>query len=131
MARQIIGQLTSTIDDETLREHFSQAALASLPKEKPLPSRRAIAQQFGGLTEREREVAALIAQGNSNREIAEILVVNYRTIEKHIENILSKLGFASRAQIAVWASENGLGEKEKYTYFSLFILAEIFVVSPH
>jgi DNA-binding NarL/FixJ family response regulator len=58
-------------------------------------------------------VAALIAQGKSNREIAEVLVVNYRTIEKHIENMLSKLGFTSRAQIAVWASEKGLGKKEQ------------------
>ena len=65
------------------------------------------------LTEREREVAALIAQGKASREIAEILVVNARTIEKHIENILSKLGFTSRAQIAVWASEKGLGQKEQ------------------
>ena len=58
-------------------------------------------------------MAVLIAQGKANREIAEILVVNYRTIEKHIENILSKLGFTSRAQIAVWASEKGLGQKEQ------------------
>jgi len=49
----------------------------------------------------------------ANREIAEILVVNYRTIEKHIENMLSKLGFASRAQIAVWAAEKGLGKQEQ------------------
>ena len=58
-------------------------------------------------------MAALIAQGKANREIAEVLVVNYRTIEKHIENILSKLGFASRTQIAVWAAEKGLSEKEQ------------------
>ena len=57
-------------------------------------------------------MAALITQGKSNREIAEILVVNYRTIEKHVENILSKLGFASRTQIAVWAAEKGLGKKQ-------------------
>ena len=67
----------------------------------------------GGLTEREREVTSLIAQGKTNQEIAEVLTVNNRTIEKHIENMLSKLGFASRAQIAVWATEKGLGEKEQ------------------
>jgi len=58
-------------------------------------------------------VATLIAQGKANLEIADILVVNYRTVEKHIENILSKLGFASRTQIAVWATEKGLGGKEQ------------------
>jgi non-specific serine/threonine protein kinase len=57
-------------------------------------------------------VAALIAQGCSNRALAEALVVSERTIAKHVENILSKLGFSSRAQIAVWASEKGLMERQ-------------------
>ena len=107
-ARQIIGQLTGTIDDEALRECFSQAALASLPREEPLPSRRAIAQRFGGLTERERQVAVLIAQGLSNREIADTLVISYRTVETHISNILFKLGLAARSQVAAWVVEKGL-----------------------
>jgi predicted ATPase/DNA-binding CsgD family transcriptional regulator len=55
-----------------------------------------------GLTRREREVAALIAQGLSNREIAARLVVAQRTAEGHVENILSKLGFTSRTQVAGW-----------------------------
>ena len=84
-----------------------------MPAPPSLSPRRIAKRAFGGLTEREREVAALIAQGKANREIAEVLVVNYRTIEKHIENILSKLGFASRTQIAVWAAEKGLSEKEQ------------------
>jgi non-specific serine/threonine protein kinase len=56
-----------------------------------------------GLTRREREVAALIAQSKSNAEIAELLVVSKRTVETHITNILSKLNFSSRGQIAAWA----------------------------
>jgi predicted ATPase/DNA-binding CsgD family transcriptional regulator len=78
--------------------------------EKPVSARRVIAQQFGGLTVREREVAALLTQGKSNRKIAEVLVVHYRTIETHVSHILSKLGFTSRTQIAVWAREKGLGK---------------------
>jgi predicted ATPase/DNA-binding CsgD family transcriptional regulator len=77
----------------------------------PLPSLtplRAAKEQFGGLTAREREVAALIAQGNSNREIAKFLVVSERTVGAHISNILSKLEFASRTQIATWAIGKGL-----------------------
>jgi predicted ATPase/DNA-binding CsgD family transcriptional regulator len=55
-----------------------------------------------GLTPREREVAELVAEGLSNREIAARLVVAQRTAEGHVENILSKLGFTSRAQVAGW-----------------------------
>jgi non-specific serine/threonine protein kinase len=56
------------------------------------------------LTRRELEVANLIAEGRSNREIAAALVISQRTAETHVENILSKLGFTSRTQVAVWVS---------------------------
>ncbi len=107
-ARQGLASLARTIDDVYLREHFSRAALATLPREKPVSVSRIAKEAFGGLTEREREVVALIAQGKSNREIADELVVSYRTVETHVGTILSKLGFTSRAQIAVWAVEIGL-----------------------
>jgi len=107
-AREIIAQLAATIEDEAVREHFSHTALTSLPKEKPLLARRAVAEQFGGLTERERQVATLIAQGRSNREIAETLVISYRTVETHIANIMFKLGCAARSQVAAWVVEKGL-----------------------
>jgi len=58
------------------------------------------------LTRREREVAELVAQGISNREIAAKLVVSPRTAEAHIEHILVKLDYTSRAQIAVWVAEH-------------------------
>jgi DNA-binding CsgD family transcriptional regulator len=112
-AQELIEALAAPIPDTTLRDQFLHQAAALIPRQEPISPRRAAKKAFGGLTEREREVAALITQGKSNREIAEVLVVNYRTIEKHIENILSKLGFASRAQIAVWAAERGLGQKEQ------------------
>jgi non-specific serine/threonine protein kinase len=60
------------------------------------------------LTVREREIVELIAQGKSNGEIADDLVVSKRTVEKHIGNILSKLDLANRAQIVRWAIETGL-----------------------
>jgi non-specific serine/threonine protein kinase len=56
------------------------------------------------LTPREREIANLVAAGLSNREIAARLVISVRTAETHVENILGKLGFDSRAQIAAWAA---------------------------
>jgi non-specific serine/threonine protein kinase len=46
----------------------------------------------------------LLAEGKSNRAVADCLLVTARTAAKHVENILAKLGFSSRAQIAVWAA---------------------------
>jgi DNA-binding NarL/FixJ family response regulator len=97
-----------TIDDASLRDQFERAALDSFPQEKsPLP-REAAKQAFGGLTAREREVAALVAQGKTSRQIADLLVISERTAEVHVSNILGKLGFTSRAQIAAWVIERGL-----------------------
>lgn len=60
------------------------------------------------LTSREREVAALIARGLSNREIATKLSIAERTAISHVEHIMNKLGLHSRAQIAAWAVRHGL-----------------------
>jgi DNA-binding NarL/FixJ family response regulator len=60
------------------------------------------------LTRRELQIAARIARGMSNRQIAEDLVIATSTTERHVANILSKLGMRSRAHIAAWAVENGL-----------------------
>jgi non-specific serine/threonine protein kinase len=60
------------------------------------------------LTAREREVAAFVARGLTNRQIAEQLVIAERTAETHVQNIFNKLGFTSRAQVAAWAAEHGL-----------------------
>jgi len=60
------------------------------------------------LTRREREVAVRLARGLTNREIADDLVISAGTAERHVTNILNKLGYHSRAQIAVWAGEHGL-----------------------
>jgi DNA-binding CsgD family transcriptional regulator/tetratricopeptide (TPR) repeat protein len=62
----------------------------------------------GGLTKREVEVAALVASGASNREIAVELVISERTAETHVQNILTKLGFGTRSQIAAWATTEKL-----------------------
>ena len=65
------------------------------------------------LSGREREVAGLIARGLSNGDIARELVLSKRTVEHHISNSLSKLGFTNRAQIVRWAMENGLAKTLK------------------
>jgi predicted ATPase/DNA-binding CsgD family transcriptional regulator len=72
---------------------------------KPV-SAPARADEPGGLTKREREIAELITQGMSNKAIAARLVIGRRTVETHVENILVKLGFTSRAQVASWLVEH-------------------------
>ena len=71
------------------------------------PAPAASAQQYD-LTEREGEVLRLIAQGATNREIAEELVISEGTVKNHISNILSRLGLRDRTQAAIFARENKL-----------------------
>jgi DNA-binding CsgD family transcriptional regulator len=106
LATVLIDRLAESISDGTQRQAFLEAATAQLPP--PLTPRQAATIAFGGLTQREREIAALIAGGSSNAAIAKELVVSERTVETHVTNILAKLGFSSRSQIAAWAVENGL-----------------------
>ncbi len=65
---------------------------------------------FSELTEREREVLGLIAQGFNNGEIAQTLVISQKTVRNHVSNIFSKLQVADRAQAIVRAREAGLGK---------------------
>jgi predicted ATPase/DNA-binding CsgD family transcriptional regulator len=77
---------------------WESLATKAKPTAKPAEGKGA-----GLLTPREREVAALIAQGKTNREIAIMLVITERTADTHVQHILNKLGVRSRTQIAGWA----------------------------
>jgi non-specific serine/threonine protein kinase len=63
------------------------------------------ARGTGPLSPREQEVALLVARGLTNRQIAEQLVIGERTVATHVEHILGKLSFRSRAQVAAWAAD--------------------------
>jgi DNA-binding CsgD family transcriptional regulator len=65
------------------------------------------------LSNREREVAVLVTRGLSNRQIAVVLVIAPATVERHVANILGKMGFHSRAQIAAWSVTQGLLRPER------------------
>jgi DNA-binding NarL/FixJ family response regulator len=103
---------------ETALEHGGGLSLAeavryALGDDRPgtrTPARSALPPPAGPddmpLTRREQEVAQLVAQGLSNKQIATQLVLSQRTAESHVENILRKLGFTSRTQIATWATQN-------------------------
>jgi predicted ATPase/DNA-binding CsgD family transcriptional regulator len=105
---QCVEQVRSRLGDRAFEvawrrgsEPPTSDAVAMALERPTTPAPRAAADD-SGLTKREREVARLIAEGLSNREIAARLVVAQRTAEGHVENILSKLGFTSRAQVAGW-----------------------------
>ena len=115
-ALELLNRLAVQLDPE-LQALFLDSHLVREIRDQveafPRATARELAkQEFGGLTVRERQVATLVAHGRPNRAIAEQLVVTERTVEKHIENIMSKLGFNSRAQIAVWAVESGLAKSK-------------------
>jgi DNA-binding CsgD family transcriptional regulator len=69
----------------------------------------------GPLSCREVEIAALIGQGLTNREIAQRLIISTRTVESHVDHIKAKLGFGRRARIVAWALEraDGDGSRER------------------
>lgn len=69
-------------------------------------------QSFPELTEREREILTLIAQGHNNTEIADRLALSQKTVRNHVSNIFSKLQVADRAQAIVRAREAGLGKAD-------------------
>ena len=77
----------------------------ALEEHESVPQRASDRGSLGGLTRREAEIAGLVAEGLSNRDIALRLVISQRTAETHVEHILTKLGFTSRAQIAAWVVE--------------------------
>jgi len=68
-------------------------------------ARRSSVQSTSQLSERELEVARLVANGLTNREIARQLVIAEPTAQRHVANVLGKLSFTSRAQIVVWVHE--------------------------
>jgi DNA-binding CsgD family transcriptional regulator len=111
IARTIVAELAADVPDDELRAAFVGATSMLIPRPPAPTTRRATKHAYDGLTEREREIAALVAQGQSNRDIATTLVLSDRTVATHVSNILAKLDISSRAQIAAWASEKGLAKR--------------------
>ncbi|MDH6291235.1 protein kinase domain-containing protein [Rhodococcus opacus] len=83
---------------------FDAAVAYALGEQTP-PTPTSAAGASTTPTKRERQVADLIAEGLTNKEIATRLVISPRTAQGHVEHLLSKLGFTSRAQIAAWVVE--------------------------
>jgi predicted ATPase/DNA-binding CsgD family transcriptional regulator len=111
-AGQVIETMAATLPDSELRDNLIRQATVLIPQPRSRSPLQVAKQAHGGLTRREREVALLIAQGSSNRTIAETLILGERTVEGYVANILTKLNFSSRSQIAAWAVESGLTKEQ-------------------
>ncbi|HEX5819434.1 MAG TPA: LuxR C-terminal-related transcriptional regulator, partial [Gemmatimonadales bacterium] len=83
---------------------FADAVALALGRRTPAPAAADTHLDEVRLTRRESEIAALVAEGLTNREIAERLVMARRTAEGHVARILGKLNFTSRAQLAAWVA---------------------------
>ena len=70
-----------------------------------------VAPTAEALTEREMDVLRLVAQGCSNRVIAERLFISEKTVKTHVSNLLGKLNLKDRTQLAIYAIKNGIAEK--------------------
>ncbi|MEU7740125.1 LuxR C-terminal-related transcriptional regulator [Nonomuraea sp. NPDC049158] len=108
VARRILGQKADAGE-----VHEPAALLSSLPATLFVSSSGLAAREprYATLTAREREIAGLLTEGLSNRAVAAQLVISPATVARHVANIMEKLGFGSRAQIAVWAAEHGLDNR--------------------
>lgn len=112
MSRNVESRLRQELGDESFDQvfaegktlHFDQSVALALGSEPGTSSRRRLNSDDAGLTRREREIAALVSEGLTNKEIATKLVISPRTVDAHVEHILAKLGFRSRAQVARWFS---------------------------
>jgi non-specific serine/threonine protein kinase len=95
--------------DEGAALRFDEAVALAIGRRTPAPGTPEAPGDEVRLTPRETEIAALVAEGLTNREIADRLVVARRTAEVHVAHILGKLNFTSRSQLAAWVAEQQQG----------------------
>ncbi len=105
IASKVFSALAPAVSPAPPTSSKAQAALPHAPSSSPYMDATIYIEQ---LTEREREILALVARGASNREIAEKLYLTEGTVKNHMSNILSKLGVRDRTQAVIRAKELGL-----------------------
>jgi NarL family two-component system response regulator LiaR len=116
-----LSYVLKSIDPEELAETIKSAARGEAVLDSKVASRlmheyrddaNESMQAYMQLTNREQEVLELIAKGLSNAQIAEQLFISEKTVKSHVSNILSKLHFADRTQVAVFAWKEGIMKKD-------------------
>ncbi len=108
-ARNQLGSVAAQVMAEGRRMSLAEAVSYALGDE---PEEAWRSRPRRTLTRRELEVAALVAQGRTNRGIAGQLHLSVRTVDTHVDHVLTKLGFNNRAQLVAWAYESGLAAKD-------------------
>jgi len=83
-------------------EQVLSRAIANYLLQRPNQPSNNKEQRLATTTKREREILALVAEGKSNRDIAELLFISEGTVKVHVKSMLKKLGFKSRVEAAVW-----------------------------
>jgi ATP/maltotriose-dependent transcriptional regulator MalT len=106
--RQLGDGDTAEMELDAARRVFQELGAAPDLAQLARVSRTAELEAAGGLTKREMQVLALVAAGKSNRVIATELFLSERTVERHLSNILAKLGVGSRTAAAAYAFERGI-----------------------
>ncbi|MGW4800323.1 response regulator transcription factor, partial [Nonomuraea sp. NPDC004297] len=104
-ARDSLGEaVVSVLWAEGTALSADQAVTCALEGDLPEPPPEPVVPvtQDSRLTPREQEIADLVARGLSNKAIADELVISPATVARHVANILAKLGFSTRTQIAAW-----------------------------
>ena len=113
-ARRALGDAASAVLEQEGHalsvEDAITTALTTGP-DRPPETQGPATPPFGGLSAREREVVALLVTGTSNRRIAEELFIVEKTVEMHLSRSMRKLGLHTRAELAVWAVNNGLADR--------------------
>jgi two-component system nitrate/nitrite response regulator NarL len=103
----VVGVYAAAAGESVLAPRIAGALVTSVRTGAPRQSRNELA---ASLTEREREVLALVALGCDNTEIAERLYVSASTVKNHVSNLLGKLGVDNRVQAAAVAIREGIGD---------------------
>jgi DNA-binding CsgD family transcriptional regulator/tetratricopeptide (TPR) repeat protein len=111
-ARLAAAEIARGFDEPAMAVDFRAGVDGLAPSPAAPTARQAAKAAHGGLTRRERDSAALVAQGKSNRAIARQLGIGERTVEGYVASALAKLGFTARTQLAVWAADQGLAGKD-------------------
>jgi non-specific serine/threonine protein kinase len=112
--RTVVAEVKAALGEDAYLDAFDsgarltqdEAAALALGTEPERPRAPAADAGPSPLTRREEQIAALLADGLSNKDIADHLTISQRTAETHVANILTKLSCTSRAQVAVWMTEH-------------------------
>jgi DNA-binding CsgD family transcriptional regulator len=104
-----LGTAISELRDMKMLPALRRALALSNTLQTPAEHRSARLVSADGLTAREQEIAGLMADRLSNREIAEQLVITEGTVEVHVKHILGKLGLSSRRQVTAWVARSQAG----------------------